>query len=298
MTIENVAVVGIGDMGSGLAKNLIKAGYRVSGFDPKPERMAAFQALGGHGASNPGAAANKCDVAFVMVMYGHEAKAAILAADGIAAQLNPGGTILLTATIHPKEAREIAAALQGRDITLIDTPVSGGFPGAQGGTLTLMAAGDPDDLARVRPVMEAVSATIHHVGADAGMGQTVKACLQSLLGSMFTATFEASVLAAKAGVDAQVIQQVFGTSSGGAPLVKTALENITSGTFEGTGSHIDTMHKDLTISHAMALELGVPLFTASMAMQLFQAGQSKYPNGDNWVITKLLEDIAGAELRS
>lgn len=295
--MQKVAVIGIGDMGSGLAKNLISHGFIVSGFDPDPKRSQAFEALGGRAAASAADAARGCDAAFVMVMHGHQAKAVILGEDGIAAAMSANGIILLTATINPREAREIGAGLGDSGVTLIDTPVSGGFPGAQGGTLTMMAAGSDTDLERARPVMEAVSSTIHKVGSDAGMGQTVKACLQSLLGSIFTATFEAATLAAKAGVDAEVVQNVFGTSSGGAPLVKTALENIVAGRFEGTGSHIDTMHKDLTISHALALELGVPLFTASMAMQLFQAGRSKYPHGDNWIITQLLEDIAGAELR-
>lgn len=290
-------IVGIGDMGSGLAKNLIGSGFDVWGFDPDPKRMEAFAQLGGHRASSASEVGRHAQTVFVMVMHGHQAKSVILDENGLLGHMTPGSIIILTATIHPKEAREIAAALEGSGIALIDSPVSGGFPGAQGGTLTMMAAGAREDLDRARPVMEAVSAVIHEVGSQPGMGQTVKACLQSLLGSIFTATFEAAALAAKAGVEAEVIEAVFSTSSGGAPLVKTALENIVQGQFEGTGSHINTMHKDLTISHAMALELGVPLFTASMAMQLFQAGRSKYPQGDNWIITKWLEDITGAKLR-
>ncbi|WP_312846788.1 NAD-binding protein [Stappia sediminis] len=144
--------------------------------------------------------------------------------------------------------------------------------------------------------MESVSATIHRVGAEAGMGQTVKACLQSLIGSIFTATFEASVLAAKAGVDAEALFKVVSTSSAGCGAAKTALENIIDRKFEGTGSHINTMYKDMTIAMDLARELGVPLFTAATAMQLFQAGRTKYPDGDNWTVTRVLEDIVGAEL--
>ena len=126
---------------------------------------------------------------------------------------------------------------------------------------------------------------------------TVKACLQSLIGAQFSATFEAAALAAKAGVPGQVVLDVFSTSSAGCGIVNNALEKIIDRKFEGTGSHINTMHKDLTISTDVARELGVPLFTASMAMQLFHAGITKYPAGDNWVITKILEDMSGAELR-
>ena len=79
-------------------------------------------------------------------------------------------------------------------------------------------------------------------------------------------------------------------------MVKTALENIIDRKFEGTGSHINTMHKDLTISMSLGEELGVPLHTAASAMQIFHAGRTKYPNGDNWVCTRVIEDIVGAEL--
>ena len=79
-------------------------------------------------------------------------------------------------------------------------------------------------------------------------------------------------------------------------MTNTSLENIIDRKFEGTGSHINTMHKDLTISLALAEDLGVPLHTASTAMQLFHAGKTKYPNGDNWVVTRVIEEIIGAEL--
>ena len=128
------------------------------------------------------------------------------------------------------------------------------------------------------------------------MGQTVKACLQSLIGSIFSATFEASVLAAKAGVSGEVLYNVFSTSSAGCGVANSALENIIDRKFAGTGSHINTMYKDLTISMDLARELGVPLFTAATAMQLFQAGKTKHPDGDNWVVTRLIEDIVGAGL--
>ena len=128
------------------------------------------------------------------------------------------------------------------------------------------------------------------------MGQTVKACLQSLIGSIFSGTFEAAALAAKAGVSGQVLYDVFSTSGAGCGVANTALANIIDRKFEKTGSGIGTMYKDLTIALDMARLLGVPLFTASTAMQLFQAGKTKYPAGDNWIVARVIEEIVGAEL--
>ena len=289
-------VVGIGDMGSGLAKNLIANGFETWGYDPDSTRMQAFAGLGGNPAASAGEVGRHADAVFVMVMTGAQAKAVILG-DGGLRETMTGGTILLTATIKRAEALEIAEGLQGSGIDLIDSPVSGGFPGAQGGTLTMMASATAGVLSTARPVMEAVSATIHHVGTEPGMGQTVKACLQSLIGSLFSATFEASVLAAKAGVDGEAFLNVVAHSSAGCGGVTTALEAILDGRFEGTGSHINTMHKDLTISMALAEELGVPMQTASSAMQIFHAGKTRYPDGDNWICTRVIEEIVGAELR-
>ena len=89
---------------------------------------------------------------------------------------------------------------------------------------------------------------------------------------------------------------VFSTSGAGCGVTNTALENIIDRKFFGTGSSISTMHKDLTIALDLAESLGVPLHTASTAMQLFHVGKNKFPNGDNWVIAKVIEEIIGAEL--
>jgi len=294
--MKTVGVIGLGDMGSGLAKNLIANGYTVRGIDLKPERMQAFVDMGGVACFSAAEVGAGVDAVFVMVMTGEEAASVILG-DGLITSMPRDTAILLTATIKADQARGLAQGLSGSGIDLIDTPVSGGFPGAQGGTLTMMASAPEDLLDKYRPVMEAVSATIHHVGTEPGMGQTMKACLQSLIGAIFTSTFEASTLAAKAGVDPDALIKVFSTSSAGCGLVTNALEQIVEGRFEGTGSHINTMYKDMTISMDLARELGVPLYTAATAMQLFQAGKTRHPNGDNWAVTLLSEEITGAKLR-
>lgn len=294
--MKTTGIIGIGDMGSGIAKNLLAAGFEVTGFDLDPKRQAVFAQMGGQGAESPAEVGQAAEAVFVMVMTGDQAKEVILGEGGLVTRMAQGGAILLSATIKPHQAREIGAALTGSGLHLIDTPVSGGFPGAQSGRLTMMAAAPAEVLDAFAPVMEAVSANIHRVGTQAGDGQTVKACLQSLIGAQFAATFEAAALAAKAGVSGQVLLDVFSTSSAGCGIVNNALEKIIDRQFQGTGSHIDTMHKDLTISMSLGEALGVPLHTAAAAMQIFHAGRTKYPDGDNWVCTRVMEEIVGAEL--
>ena len=289
-------VIGLGDMGSGLAGNLLTKGFEVTGLDLKPERMRVFEGMGGRPASRIAEVGAQAEAVYVMVMNGDQAKSVILGEQGLAGHMPKGGAIILTATIKPREAKEIGAAMEGSGIHLIDSPVSGGFSGAQEGTLTMMAAAPDSVLDRFAPVMEAVSATIHRVGKDPGQGQTVKACLQSLIGSIFSATFETSVLAAKAGVSGEDLLKVLSTSSAGCGCATTALENIIDRRFENTGSGIGTMHKDLTVALDLAEELEVPMHTASTAMQIFHAGKCRFPDSDNWACTRVIEEIVGAEL--
>ncbi len=289
-------VIGIGDMGSGLAKNLIKNGFQTTGIDLLDKRMEAFVEMGGKPAGSAAEVGREADVVFIMVMNGDEVNDVVFGESGLVSTLRQGAAIVLSATIKPAEAQALGSALKDTGIHLIDSPVSGGFPGAQNGTLTLMTSAQQTVLDEFRPALEAVSANIHHVGTEPGAGQTVKACLQSLIGSIFSATFEAAALAAKAGVSGEVLYNVFSTSSAGSVITNTSLENIIDRKFEGTGSHISTMHKDLTISLALAQDLGVPMHTAAAAMQLFHAGKTKHPEGDNWVVTRVIEDIVGAEL--
>ncbi|MDD9909528.1 MAG: NAD(P)-dependent oxidoreductase [Ahrensia sp.] len=298
--MAKVCVIGLGDMGSGLAKNLLAAGFDVSGYDLKPNRMADFLAMGGLEASSTEEAAQGCDAAFVMVMHGGEAETVLFGEagnGGLVSALPAGAVVIISATIKPGEMRALGERLVGHDLQLVDSPVSGGRPGAQNGTLTMMAAGSESAMGRAQPFMEAVSGTIHRVGDEIGMGQTVKACLQSLIGSIFTGAFEATALAAKAGVSGEVLHKVFSTSAAGCGIVNGSLDNVMNRRFEKTGSHINTMHKDLTIALDLAMELGVPLFTASTAMQMFQAGRTRHPEGDNQSVALITEEIIGTGLK-
>ncbi len=120
--MQRVGVVGLGDMGSGLAKNLIKNGFQTTGFDLSEARMAAFSSMGGTSASSVAEVGRESDAVYVMVMTGDQAKSVILGDDGLAGNLRQGGVVILTATIKPSEARDIGEALAGSRIHLIDSP--------------------------------------------------------------------------------------------------------------------------------------------------------------------------------
>lgn len=295
--MKRTGVIGLGDMGSGLAKNLLAAGFPTAGFDLSEARMAAFVEMGGNAASGARDVGANADAVFVMVMSGDQAKEVIFGEDGLVRSLRPGAVVILSATVRASEAKEIAKGLEGTGIEMIDAPVTGSFAGAQAGTLTIMAAARTDVLEAHRDVLGAVGKKIFHVGEEIGQGQSVKACLQALIGAIFGATFEAAVLAAKAGISGKVLYDVLSNSAAANAITDNALEKILDRAFVGTGSHIATMHKDLSIVLDMARENGVPMFTTAAAMQLFQCGKSKHPDGDNWIVTRVLEDIVGTEVK-
>ncbi|MDE0220943.1 MAG: NAD(P)-dependent oxidoreductase [Spirochaetaceae bacterium] len=292
--MRQVGLVGVGDMGIGLAANLIEAGYPVTGFDLRAERLAALEELGGSAAASVRAVGARCDAVFVMVLNGAQVQA--VAAE-LLEELRPGATIIVTATITPDEMRAVLPMTAERQVHLVDCPVSGGKAGADAGTLTLMAAAPAAAIEANRELLDAIGSTLWHVGEEVGAGQTVKAALQVVIGANYAAIFEALVLGVKAGVPAQTLYDVIGSTAVGGPLFRNCASLIMQRRFRGTGSHLGTMYKDLCISMDVARANGVPMFTAAAAKELFQAGIARFPGEDNWAIVKILEELAGTEVR-
>ena len=294
--MKAVAVIGLGNMGMGMANNLLAAGFEVTGYDLRPERGAMLAEQGGVAAASLADLA-EADVVFVMVMSGAQVMEVVAGAGGLMRCLREGATIIVSATIHPAEMRAVEDAIAGSGLQLIDSPVSGGQFGAEAGTLTMMVAAKRAVFDENQDVLKAVGEQIFHVGEAIGMGQTVKAALQAMIGVSFVGIFESLVLGAAAGVQGETLFKVFSsTHVGNTPFFKNCAERIMEREFEDTGSHISTMAKDIGISMALARENGMPLFATSVAYELFQAGISRFPEGDNWAIVKLLEEFSGTEV--
>jgi 3-hydroxyisobutyrate dehydrogenase-like beta-hydroxyacid dehydrogenase len=295
--MKKVGIVGLGDMGSGLAKNILKNGFLLIGFDLNEARMTELKEAGGTPAANCREVAENSDTIFVMVLNGNQVKQVVLGEGGLLEAAKPSTTIIISATIKPAEIRELVAPVAEKGINLLDTPVSGGKPGAENGALTVMASGKTEVLEDNRAVLDAISKVIFHVGEEIGQGQTVKASLQAMIGTVFSAIFESMVLGAKAGVKGETLHKVFSASGINCGLYENCSKLILDRKFKDTGSRIATMYKDLGISVDLARETGVPLFATAAAFQLFQSGISKFPDEDNWTCVKVLEDIAGTEVK-
>ena len=295
--MKTIGFVGLGDMGSGMSKNIIKSRFDVKGYDLSETRLAELEAAGGSRAASCKELGETCDTIFIMVLNGNQVKEVILGEDGILAGAQPGTTIIISATIKPSEIAELIEPVAAAGVGLLDTPVSGGKPGAEGGQLTIMASGDTKVLEANRDVLDSISKVIFHVGEIVGQGQTVKASLQAMIGTVFAGIFESMVLASKSGVEGKTLYEVFSASGINCGLFQNCSQLILDRKFKDTGSQIATMYKDLGISVDMARENGVPLFATAAAFQLFQAGISKFPDEDNWTCVKVLEDICDTEVK-
>ena len=298
MATKRVGFIGLGDMGMGMARNLLAAGFPVTGLDLRPERMTMLEEAGGAGAVSAAEVGRAADAVFIMVMNGQQVKDLLQGEEGLPAGMAPGGAIIVTATIEPREMREAAKLLEGSGLGLIDSPVSGGRSGADAGTLTLMAAGAGDVFAAQGDVLKAVGGKAFHVGEEPGMGQTVKACLQSFIGLTFVAIFESLALGASADIPGQTLYDVISnTAAGSSPFYRENAELVLDRRFVDTGSQIGTMNKDLGISMALGRETGAPLFATGAAWELFKAGISRFPEEGNTSVVKILESISGVEVR-
>ena len=294
--MAKVGLIGVGNMGMGMSKNILKAGHELTVYDVRPEPLETLAKEGARAATSPREVGTAADSVFTMVLNVEQVKALLLGEEGLLAGLKPGSTVICTATIGRSQVIEVAELVEVKGMHLVDAPVSGGAPGAAAGTLTMMVAASNETYAATKPVLEAVGRDIYHVGEEVGMGQTVKSALAVLIGTTYAGIFEALTLAVKAGVKPETLRDVVSTSVVGNFLFTDTTENILSRNFKGQ-SNIGTMYKDLSLAKSMANDCGVPLFAASAAFELFQAGKAVNPDEDNWTIIKILENIAGIEIK-
>ena len=298
MKTKRTGLIGLGDMGMGMARNLLAAGFPLTGLDLRAERMTMLQEAGGMAAANAAEVGRASDSVFIMVMNGQQIMDLLQGEEGLLASMAPGGTVIITATIEPREMRAVAALLAGSGLHLIDSPVSGGRSGAEAGTLTMMAAGASEVFAAQQDVLGAVGEKLFHVGEEPGMGQTVKAALQSFIGLTFAAIFESLALGASAGVSGQTLFDVISnTSAGNTDFYRNHAGLVLERNFVDTGSQITTMTKDLGITMAVGRETGAPLFATGAAYELFKAAIARYPLEDNHSVVKVLESISGVEVQ-
>jgi putative dehydrogenase len=292
---KRVGVIGLGNIGFGMASNLLKAGFQVVACDLRHEVVKALEKKGAAIAANAGAVGKECSVVFSVVLNYPQNLAILEGPDGLLRNMTAGGTIFVCSTISPAQARELAAKAAKYDLRLLDSPVSGGREGAEAGTLALMVGGSRDVLEEHRGVLEAVSGNIYHLG-DVGMGETAKAINQVLVAVHDVATAEALLLAGRSGIDLKQMFSIINNSAGGSYMFKWRAMRMIDRDFTSHGA-LKILLKDTNIVFDLAESLGLPMPLTSIARQMFQAGVNQgLGDEDDAAVVKVLEQMAGFSL--
>ncbi len=211
--MTRIAFIGLGNMGSGMCANLVKAGHDVTAFDLNPEAVKAAAARGARAAASLADAVSGTGVIVSMLPAGKHVLGVYFGPDGVAAHADKGALFIDCSTIAVADAREAIAKAEAARFDMVDAPVSGGVGGAEAGTLTFMVGGAPPAFARAEPVLKAMGKNIFHAGG-AGNGQAAKIANNMLLGIHMIGTCEAFNLAEKLGLDAETFFRISSVSSG------------------------------------------------------------------------------------
>lgn len=207
--MTKIAFIGLGHMGLPMARNLLKAGHSVTGFDIVPESLKAFE--GTQGRDIPSTLEN-ADVVFTILPEGKHVRAVFEGPQGLFAHIKPGTLVAECSTIDIETSRYIHTKADELGIRLIDAPVSGGVIGAVAGTITFMVGGKKEDFESLRPILESMGKTIIYCG-EAGLGQAAKICNNMILGITMIGVCEAFNLAEKLGLDKNTFFEVTSQSS-------------------------------------------------------------------------------------
>jgi 3-hydroxyisobutyrate dehydrogenase-like beta-hydroxyacid dehydrogenase len=271
--MANVGVIGLGAMGTPMARNLLTRGHRVTVFARRAEAMAPLIASGAAGASSPADVAARSDVIITMVIDTRAVEEVALGPRGIIEGAKPGSVVVDHSTIDPDGARRIASALSARAIEMIDAPVSGGAAVVEAGSLSIMAGGDEGVLERIRPILECYGQTIVHIGPS-GAGQVAKACNQICTIVNTLGAAEAMLLAERAGIDPVKVKDVLMTGFGASRMLDLQAPKMIARNFEGkVESRLH--HKDIHIVLAMARALGIELPASAAAAKVLTELQNR-----------------------
>ena len=296
--MERVGFVGLGIMGSPMARNAIKAGFSVTVTNRTLDRAKPLGDAGATVVRTPKEVAERSDLVVTMVTSSPDVEAVTFGPDGIAAGAHPGLLAIDMSTISPTASRDIAkrAAANRPPFHTLDAPVSGGEVGAIEARLAIMVGGDELDVKRAMPLFEALGKTIVHIG-DHGAGQACKLANQIAVALNNLGVAEALVFAASQGIDLEKTRQVIAGGAGSSWAMHNYAPKMLAGDFR-PGFMIDLQQKDLRIvlDNASADHLSVP--GAALVHELYNALQRDGGGREgNHALIKVIERLSGIEAR-
>ena len=292
---EKTGFIGLGIMGSGMARNLLQAGFDVTVWNRSLHKMDPLIEAGARAASSPADVAAHCDIVITCVSDTADVEEVVLRENGVIYGLNKGDLLIDTSTISPERTRYIAGCLQQKGAYMLDAPISGGSEGAANGTLSIMVGGDAAQFERARPLFNAMGKTITHVG-PAGAGQTVKLVNQILVVVTMLGVGEALMFAQAGGLDLEKTLAAVSGGAAGSWMLSNRGPQVVARDWR-PGFTINLQQKDLRLVLEAAEQLGVPTLGTSLVANLYRTLQQQGLGDEgNHALVKALENLAGVQI--
>jgi 3-hydroxyisobutyrate dehydrogenase len=267
--MKSIALMGLGNMGAGMARRLLKAGYPLTVYNRTRERAEALGAEGAAVAASPREAAEKAEIVICMVADDAASREAWMGASGAIAGARPGAVLVDSSTLSTAWIRELAAAAEAHGCGFLEAPVTGSKPHAENGELTFLVGGDVTTLDTVRPVLAMMSKAIVHLG-PLGSGATMKLVNNFLCGVQAAALGEAIATLENSDLNLDTALEILANGAPGSPLVKGVSRRMASKDYR-TNFALELMVKDLTYAVAEGTRHGVELNMGRAALEVFRA---------------------------
>ena len=296
MIKPNVGVIGLGAMGMGVARSLLRAGFTVAACDLRAEARAAIEAAGGAAYASPADVGKSSAVVITLVVNAEQTEQVLFGAGGAVETMAPGSVVIASATVAPEFAIALSKRLAARNLSMLDAPVSGGAAKAAQGQMTIMGSGPDAVFDKVRPVLTAIASKVYQLSDAAGAGSTVKMVNQLLAGVHIAAAAEAMALAIRAGADPAKTFEVISNSAGSSWMFQNRVPHILAGDYTPL-SAVNIFVKDLGLVSDAARKLMFPVPLTAAALQMFVAASAAgYGGEDDSAVIKAYADLTGISL--
>lgn len=291
---KTVAFVGLGQMGGPMAENLLKKGHPLVIYDIDQRKVARFVENGAQAATGPADAARRASILISMVDTTAQAEEVIAGPDGFIQAAQAGDVIISMGTIDLMVLRRLHPKLKEMGIDLLDSPVTGMEKGAKDGTLNAYVGGEAQALEKVLPVLQSMATKITHFGAI-GQGLAMKLINNMLFQVNRVLIMEGLALGAKAGLDPQQMFETISGTTGNSNAFQHCAPRILKREFDGI--RMDITYKDVELQTQLAKSLGMPMFMANAALQVYQMARAR-GWGDKEAVSaiQLYEEWTGARV--
>lgn len=280
---RNVGVIGLGAMGLGIARSLLRAGFKVHACDVRPQVLEAFASEGGVACATPAELGSQCEVVVTVVVNAAQTETVLFGTEaqpGAVPSMKPGGVVLACATVSPAFAIELGKRVEAAGLQMLDAPLSGGAARAASGEMTMMTSGPAAAYAACEDVLVAIAGKVYRLGDTHGKGSKVKIINQLLAGVHIAAAAEAMALGLREGVDPDALYDVITHSAGNSWMFENRVPHILAGDYTPL-SAVDIFVKDLglVLDTARASKFRLPLSAA--AHQMFMMASTAGHGGDD-----------------